>query len=252
MSEKLYLQWNDFKENAICAFGSLKEDKEFSDVTLACEDGNNLKVHKVIIASSSLFFRNLLRGTQHTHPLVYMRGVKSDDLVAIIDFLYSGEASVSQENLDSFLALAEELQLKGLMGKTDSDDVKDKVAVPETPIIDCKNNAKILHSKSDAKFQSHLNEQGTNKQVVASNSSEYLQALVEERCLSMMNETSERNSHGHLIYICTVCGKEGINGATLRHHIEANHLEEVSLPCSFCGKAFRSRSALRAHRSRIH
>merc|ERR1719509_231080 len=34
----------------------------------------------------------------------------------MIDFLYFGEANVYQENLDSFLAVAEELQLKGLMG----------------------------------------------------------------------------------------------------------------------------------------
>ena len=46
-----------------------------------------------------------------------MRGLKSEDLSAMIDFLYSGEANVLQENLDSFLALAEELQLKGLTGQ---------------------------------------------------------------------------------------------------------------------------------------
>merc|ERR1719509_337416 len=34
----------------------------------------------------------------------------------MVDFLYFGEANVYQENLDSFLAVAEELQLKGLMG----------------------------------------------------------------------------------------------------------------------------------------
>ena len=45
--------------------------------------------------------------------------MKSDDLLAITDFLYRGEANVFQENLDSFLAIAEELQLKGLMGKVD-------------------------------------------------------------------------------------------------------------------------------------
>ena len=46
-----------------------------------------------------------------------MRGLKSEDLCAIIDFLYCGEANVFQENLDSFLAIAEELQLKGLTKK---------------------------------------------------------------------------------------------------------------------------------------
>ena len=113
--EKLCLKWNDFQENAISAFGTLREDREFADVTLACEDGQQVEAHKVILASSSPFFLNLLRRNKHQHPLIYMRGLKSEDLVAMIDFLYFGEANVHQENLDSFLAVAEELQLKGLM-----------------------------------------------------------------------------------------------------------------------------------------
>ena len=40
--------------------------------------------------------------------------MKSDDLVAIIDFLYYGEANIYQDNLDVFLAKADELHLKGL------------------------------------------------------------------------------------------------------------------------------------------
>ena len=39
----------------------------------------------------------------------------------MIDFLYLGEAKVFQENLDSFLALAEELKLKGLAGNAESE-----------------------------------------------------------------------------------------------------------------------------------
>ena len=106
MSDKLCLQWNDFKENATSAFGILREDNDFADVTLACEDGKQFETHKVILASSSPFFQNILRRNKHAHPLIYMKGVKSEDLVAIMDFLYCGEANVYQENLDSFLAIA--------------------------------------------------------------------------------------------------------------------------------------------------
>ena len=119
MSEKLCLQWNDFKVNIASAFGNLRENNDFSDVTLACEDGKQVEAHKVILASSSPFFQKLLERNKHPHPLVYMKGLNSENLLAIIDFLYCGEANVKQENLDSFLALAEELQLKGLMGKGD-------------------------------------------------------------------------------------------------------------------------------------
>ena len=117
MSEKLCLQWNDFKDNVNTAFGSLREDSEFTDVTLASEDGQQLEVHKVILAASSPFFQSLLRRNNHPHPLIYMRGMKSEDMVAIVDLLYYGEANVVQENLDSFLAIAEDLQLKGLTGQ---------------------------------------------------------------------------------------------------------------------------------------
>ena len=119
MSEKLCLQWNDFQDNIKSAFGNLREDNDFADVTLACEDGEQVEAHKVILAASSPFFQKMLGRNKHPHPLIYMRGVKSDDLSAIVDFLYCGEANVFQENLDSFLAIAEELQLKGLMGKMD-------------------------------------------------------------------------------------------------------------------------------------
>ena len=115
MSEKLCLQWNDFKENVNSAFGRLRGDKEFTDVTLACEDGQQVEAHKVILAASSPFFQNLLKRNKHPHPLIFMRGAKSEDLSAILDFLYSGEANVNQENLESFLAIAEELKLQGLM-----------------------------------------------------------------------------------------------------------------------------------------
>ena len=113
-SEKLCLQWNDFKQNIGSSFGALRGDEDFSDVTLVCEDGQQIEAHKVILAASSPFFKELLRRNKHPHPLVYLRGLKSDDLVAIIDFLYFGEANVLQENLETFLAFAEELKLKGL------------------------------------------------------------------------------------------------------------------------------------------
>ena len=113
MSEKLCLQWNDFQENIKGAFGNFRDDENFNDVSLVCEDGQQVE------AASSPFFLKLLGRNKHPHPLIFMRGVKFDDLLAILNFLYRGEANVFQENLGLFLAFAEDLQLRGLMGKPD-------------------------------------------------------------------------------------------------------------------------------------
>ena len=112
--EKLCLQWNDFKENVSSAFGDLRQDKEFTDVTLACEDGQQVEAHKAVLASSSPLFLTMLKANKHSHPLIYMRGLKSEDLVALIDFIYYGEANIINEELDSFLALAKEFESKCL------------------------------------------------------------------------------------------------------------------------------------------
>ena len=42
-------------------FGDLREDKKFTDVTMACEDGQQVKAHKVVLNASSPFFLNILR-----------------------------------------------------------------------------------------------------------------------------------------------------------------------------------------------
>ena len=123
MSEKLCLQWSDFKENVNSSFGSLRNDKVFIDVTLVCGDGQQMEAHKVILASSSPFFEKILQNSKHPNPLIYLRGFQSKDFVSILDFLYFGEASVYQEDLDSFLDIAEEIHLKGLTGQASTPDL---------------------------------------------------------------------------------------------------------------------------------
>ena len=112
-SEKFCLKWNDFESNVSHAFQDLREGKDFLDVTLACED-NQIEAHKVILSACSKFFHSILKKNPHQHPLVYLKGIRFEDLQSILSFMYMGEVNVAQENLNSFLMVAEELQIKGL------------------------------------------------------------------------------------------------------------------------------------------
>jgi len=112
-TEKFCLRWNDFESNISVAFRELREEKDFFDVTLACDD-NQVQAHKVILSACSPFFRNVLRKNPHQHPLLYLKGVKYQELLSVLNFMYQGEVNVAQEELNSFLAVAEELRVKGL------------------------------------------------------------------------------------------------------------------------------------------
>jgi len=112
-ADKFCLKWNDFESNVSTSFRDLREDGDFFDVTLAC-DGNQLEAHKVILSACSPFFRGVLKRNPHSHPLLYLKGVKYEDVLAVLNFMYHGEVNIAQTELNSFLAVAEDLQVKGL------------------------------------------------------------------------------------------------------------------------------------------
>ena len=82
--------------------------------------------------------------------------------------------------------------------------------------------------------------------------SEDLMPELDEKCNSMMEKTSKKMENStNPLYRCKVCGKEATN-SHLKKHIEANHLEGVSVPCNLCEKTFRSRNSLTAHKYNHH
>ena len=111
--DKFCLRWNEFESNIQVAFQQLRDDKNFFDVTLTCDD-EQVQARKIILSACSPFFRNILRRNPHQHPLLYLKGVKFTELQSVLTFMYHGEVNVAQEDLNSFLAVAEDLQVKGL------------------------------------------------------------------------------------------------------------------------------------------
>ena len=258
MSETLCLKWNEFQENIKALFENLRGDVDFADVSLACEDGYQIEAHRVILAASSPFFQNILKRNKHSHPIIFMRGMKPEHLDAIVDFLYFGKANVCQQSLESFLAIAEELKLKGLVGQsenreTDSkhflksfkaDPKQFKMSEQEIPL-----NRNLNENLITTDFETYL----AQKNEVALPATSELQEL-SEKVKSMMEKSQSTIKHGaktRVAFTCKVCGKEGHN-TDIKRHIEAAHIEGISIPCNFCDKRCTSRQTLRLHKTTHH
>ena len=141
------------------------------------------------------------------------------------------------------------------MGRVITDEeVTTKAEVPsqENKVRNYKQNI----SKSSAVLQYNINEEisniGQEERAVALTSN-FLGNLheLDEKCNSMMDKTLKKHSNGLPLYRCKSCGKEAAN-SDLKKHIEANHLEGISIPCNICEKTFRSRNALRQHNYTYH
>merc|ERR1712129_536344 len=167
----------------------------------------------------------------------------SEDLVAIIDFIYCGEVNIFQENLEIFMATAEELKIKGLSGEAISDNEKEKF-LNNSNAGKKKTKLPPKHIETvsiDNYFKTEVLEEESNVETPAKPRNITIFACSD---IQELMAKGENIVHGQKADIYTICGKEG-TASNIMDHIEANHLEGVSLPCTSCDKKFRSRNGLR-------
>lgn len=129
-TEKLCLQWKDFEKSISQTFQELRDENNFLDVSLVCEDFQT-QAHKVILSASSPFFKKILKQNPHPHPMIYIKGVESKELQNIVNFIYTGQVSLEESDLGSFLSLAADLKVKGLSQSKDVFKIRNFKVVTE-------------------------------------------------------------------------------------------------------------------------
>ncbi|KAK5645425.1 hypothetical protein RI129_006725 [Pyrocoelia pectoralis] len=111
--QQFCLRWNNFQANITSQFETLRDDEDFTDVTIACE-GQQLQAHKIILSACSPLFKELFKSNPCPHPIIFMRDVEAQHIVALMEFMYAGEVNVAQAQLSAFLKTAESLKIRGL------------------------------------------------------------------------------------------------------------------------------------------
>merc|ERR1712129_356873 len=74
-----------------------------ADVTLVSDDQIPFQAHRFVISASSPVLKDLLLDNPSSHPLIYLRGVRQQELGSILQFMYYGEATVDKNRTNQFL-----------------------------------------------------------------------------------------------------------------------------------------------------
>ena len=91
-------------------FRNLGEEGTFSDVILvSSDDQKQIPAHKVVLSACSPVLKSLLVNNPHSHPLVYLRGIKQTELQAILKFMYFGETQILENRIEEFMSVANDL-----------------------------------------------------------------------------------------------------------------------------------------------
>ena len=172
--------------------------------------------------------------------------MKSEDLVAMMDFLYLGETTLYQENLETFLNIAAELGLKGLnnkpieskedmgdSGKKGNSSKQPDLASFKKHFSKKKTFQRQIQSEKDI-TSSELNPEGnlSNELTVAlSNqnvSGEFLELEEQIKALIGRSDNMLRNGNRTIrAYVCQVCGKEGFS-RSIKYHIKVHHIVKAN------------------------
>lgn len=114
MIQQYYVQWNGRHEKFAETLMEMQKEEELVDVCMLA-GGQRLKAHSLVLCTASKLFRELLVDVELGHsPIVTVQDVSYVDLQRVIDFIYSGEAVIDEDALDSFLETAKMLKLSGL------------------------------------------------------------------------------------------------------------------------------------------
>ena len=234
--EKFSLKWNDFSSNVHKSFQNLRKEEDFFDITLVGDDSKHVTAHKLVLSSSSEYFKKVFSNNKkyfQSHAMICLEGLNQSDLNNVLDYIYNGEIQIYQHDLDRFLGIAQRLKLEGLIGGEQfvNEDAGNAEHVVEE-------NVSTSH-KSEREMTKVVK---TSEKPIISVQSSDIQSL--EDLDQKVSESYSRNSNG--LFVCHYCEKLFNNSSHIKEHVEI-HIEGLSFPCTYCDRILRSRKAFRLH-----
>ncbi|XP_029343162.1 kelch-like protein 2 [Acyrthosiphon pisum] len=181
---------------------SLRDDEVLCDIKLETEDGGVVIAHKVVLASGSQYFHSMFTHfKEKNQDLVVIRELSSTALKLLVNFIYSGEIVVTENNVQVLLPATNLLQLQEV--KNACCDFLQKQLLPTiclgiNALADLHSCPKLLKT-SELYIQRH-----------------FLEVVEKDEFLSLSSERVIKFISSDLL---TVPSEEKVNITYLRHYI---------------------------------
>ena len=152
------MKWDSFEGHLLASQKELHFTKQFSDVTLVSDDLVEFLAHKTILARASPMLKTLLAmSSQQQSSFLYLKGVKQQDLEAILQYIYLGETELSEHRVQEFREIAQDLGIQDMVNEGAGYNYKLKVEKLDfLSSFFPKENHKVESSSEDNGFRTNL------------------------------------------------------------------------------------------------
>jgi len=255
--DKFSLRWNDFESSLSTSFEQFRGS--LLDVEILCSSGAVVAAHRLVLCACSEVLREaLLRvkpplsSTSHS-PVLVLLDTDKRDLECLLDFMYRGEALVSQERLQSFLNLAEKLQVAGLtQGKSETPATLSPKLKLQTQSWSSK--SKLPPAPKPLKASAAIESGKCSKDVNNTDNvgvGEALQHSGDGVVVDKVKEEAAETQDSSINYYSEYWTDTGTQEYYGKPRLQADSGEEYH-PCHLCGKTYKTSGSLKNHRSLYH
>merc|ERR1712179_323507 len=245
MNNEVCLSWNLFEENFKESLRELREDQDYSDVTIACEGDFQVDAHKIVLSMGSRFFREIIKKSRNKNTFIFLKGINQTQLKNLMNFLYYDEAKLERDDLNEFFKISKELHIKGLESYQEEsaalidpaardDSILEEIETPEDDLTKCDEFAFTPLALEDGSFLDNPepNERQDDsiikhEEIVDIDSNEETRILADSLICSICQKRSASkkalavhviNNHSQKTFDCKNCGKSGMRKMTLKNH----------------------------------
>ena len=201
---------------------------QLADVTLL-NGRDEFSAHKLILASVSPVLRSVFERSSQ-NPILFLRGTESRHIKSMLSFIYTGEASVEVRDIDEFIKLGSDLEIKGL----DTTEEEKKQEIRKIDFV------KQIQQKFNEEEEKRIKKQRELSCDRPSNvSQEELQKLKNDPYIKSYQDSVAQMFEmiNEMKYKCLSCGLEQ-SRKKIKKHVES-HLEGAfEHKCNNCGKTF--------------
>ena len=206
---------------------------DYADVSIITEERKEFKAHKHILSFCSPVFKDILSITKEQCPIIYLRGIQQSEMESILQFIYLGEASFSQDRMNEFLLVANNLQIKEIHKNID-------VNVESTYISEPEDERSAENGSTNAKISQDPVPIFKERQPCG----KYYEDIKQHVLIKHSNKSKSK-------FECQHCKHKSSTRANLRTHIQAKH-EGAKFPCDQCDYTASSKMGVKHHNDSTH